>query len=609
MNLQAPVILFVYNRPWHTQQMLDALRANTGIAETDIFVFADGPKKEATPDDQKAIQEVRALCEAIDWAKSVTLTTQPNNVGLANHVIFGINTVFKTHDSVIVLEDDIVTHPQFLSFINNGLALYQSEDAVFGISGYTYPSERVSESDSFFLPVSCSWSYATWKDRWRKVEFDTQKLIDCIHAAGLEKKMDYGDYPFYQMLCHQAQGEIDSWAIRFYASMFLEKKLFLYPKYALIRNIGFDNSGTHSQRDDFFSNELAENTALSVESQQVLIDREMDEATRAAFKKRNTPQAEPKKISLKKTIKRVVKKVLSQPQVTTTTIYRSDPKMEERILFQNGQLQTQLQQLKTKVQSLKEVEFKVFSQWGDDGIIQYLIRQVGLAPSQEIFVEFGVEDYKESNTRFLLMNNNWKGLVMDGSEQHIERIKKSDLYWKYSLTAKSAFITQENINELIESAGIRGEIGLLHIDIDGNDYWIWKALTVVAPVIMIVEYNSVFGDQRAITVPYKADFERSKAHYSHLYAGASLGALIDLASERDYVFVGSNSAGNNAYFVKKAYATQLQEVSLEQGYVASKFRESRNQDNELNYLEGEARIESIKGLPIFNTKTQTIEPL
>ncbi len=606
---KAPLILFVYNRPWHTQQMLDALRANRGIADTPIYVFADGPKAGANSEDQKAIDEVRALCEAIDWAKSVTLTLQPTNMGLAQHVIFGINTVFESHDRVIVLEDDIITHPEFLSFINEGLSIYKNQDKVFGISGYTYPSEIKSSDDSYFLPLSCSWSYATWKDRWEEVEFDTKKLVDCIRFSNLEDKMNYGGYPFFDMLLRQAQGQIDSWAIRFYTSMFLAKKLFLYPKYPLIQNIGFDNSGTHTKRDDFFSYKFVNEDIIKIKPLQVSVNRKMDIATREAFVSRYASEVEPKKMSIKQTIKKVAKKVLPKPQVITKTIYKTDPKMEERVLFQNGQLQTQLQLLRGKVDKLQDAEFKVFSQWGDDGIIQYLIRHIELTLSQEIFVEFGVEDYKESNTRFLLMNNNWRGLVMDGSEKHIECIKKSDIYWKHSLNAKSASITQENINELIKSAGISGEIGLLHIDIDGNDYWIWKALTVVDPVIMIVEYNSVFGRQRAITVPYKADFERSKAHYSHLYAGASLRALIDLALERDYIFVGSNSAGNNAYFVKKAYATQLQEVTLEQGYVASKFRESRNRDNELNYLEGEARINSIKGLPVFNTKTQKIESL
>lgn len=275
--------------------------------------------------------------------------------------------------------------------------------------------------------------------------------------------------------------------------------------------------------------------------------------------------------------------------------------------FQNGQLLASQLKLRGKLSNLQEAEFKVFSQWGDDGIIQYLIHYLDFPNTS--FVEFGVEDYKESNTRFLLMNNNWSGLVMDGSESHIAAIKKSEFYWKYDLTAINAFITVENINTLISDAGFSGEIGLLHIDIDGNDYWIWKALEIVQPILMIVEYNSVFGSERSITVPYEAQFVRSQAHYSNLYAGASLGALCDLASEKGYCFVGSNSAGNNAYFIKNGYQKELKKLSLKEGYVQSKFRESRNENGELTYLRGDDRLQEIKGLPIYNTKSNLIEKI
>lgn len=275
--------------------------------------------------------------------------------------------------------------------------------------------------------------------------------------------------------------------------------------------------------------------------------------------------------------------------------------------LQIGEVQVQQLKIKGRLNHLHDAEFKVFSQWGDDGIIQYLISYLDVP--NEVFIEFGVEDYKESNTRFLLLNNNWSGLVLDGSSSHIHRIQKQDIYWKYDLKAKQAFITAENINQLIAGEGITGEIGILHIDIDGNDYWIWKALSVVEPVIMIVEYNSVFGKERAITVPYKADFVRNSAHYSHLYAGASLGALCDLAAVKGYHFVGSNSAGNNAYFVKKGFERDIPILSVEDGYVLSKFRESRNQEGDLTYLRGTDRLEVIRGQAVFNTRTNNLEEI
>ena len=119
------------------------------------------------------------------------------------------------------------------------------------------------------------------------------------------------------------------------------------------------------------------------------------------------------------------------------------------------------------------------------------------------------------------MNNNWRGLVIDGSKKNIEYIQNDEIYWKYDIVAKSSFVTAENINKLIEENGFVGSIGLLHIDIDGNEYWIWKAINVIEPDIAIIEYNSVFGCERAITVPYDPFFNRTKKHYSNLYAGAS----------------------------------------------------------------------------------------
>ena len=305
-------------------------------------------------------------------------------------------------------------------------------------------------------------------------------------------------------------------------------------------------------------------------------------------------------------IKRKIRKYISQSLRDITLGVANNGNLNNKMLIQNGKIWSSL--LKERnIQNLSDAEFKVFSQWGDDGIIQYLINHLSIA--NKSFIEFGVEDYQEANTRFLLVNDNWSGLVLDGSPENILKIKKDEIFWKYDLRAKSAFITAENINELINEEGIEGEVGLLHIDIDGNDYWIWKALEVVDPIIMIVEYNSIFGSKRAITIPYSDDFYRFKAHYSGLYAGASLKALCDLAEKKGYSFIGCNSAGNNAYFVKKGYCKDLKILNSETGYVESKFRESREENGNLNYKREGDRIEVIKDMPIYNTDTNQIEKI
>jgi hypothetical protein len=196
-----------------------------------------------------------------------------------------------------------------------------------------------------------------------------------------------------------------------------------------------------------------------------------------------------------------------------------------------------------------DYEFRIFSQWGDDGLIQYLIKNVNI--EHEIFIEFGVEDHSESNTKFLMMNNNWKGLVIDGSDENMHRLRNQDWFWKYSLKNKAAFITKENINGLLAEAGFCN-IGLLHIDLDGNDAHILEVLDLskLNPSIIIMEYNAVFGKERMISVPYDKNFSRTEKHYSNLYFGASLPALTFIANKKGYRLIGCNMAGINAYFVR-----------------------------------------------------------
>jgi hypothetical protein len=253
----------------------------------------------------------------------------------------------------------------------------------------------------------------------------------------------------------------------------------------------------------------------------------------------------------------------------------------------------------TPVQVLSDAEFKVFSQFGDDGILQYLIHHLTIAPDHRVFVEFGVENYEESNTRFLLMNDNWRGLILDGSKANIDHVIASPYFWKHDLSAVAAFIDADNIDSLISAAGISGEIGLLSIDIDGNDYWVWERIQAVNPIIVVAEYNGVFGETLAVSIPYDASFRRSAAHYSNLYWGCSLGALVHLGAKKGYVFVGCNSAGNNAYFIRQDRMVDgFPRPTLQQGFVDPKFRESRDASGNLTYLTGIARLEAIKGLKL-----------
>jgi len=268
----------------------------------------------------------------------------------------------------------------------------------------------------------------------------------------------------------------------------------------------------------------------------------------------------------------------------------------QNLMLSIGQIQSKLN-TNSLENDIKKKEFKIFSQWGEDGIIDYLITNLDI--ENKTFIEFGVEIYEESNTKFLLLNRNWEGLILDSSISNINYIKNSDLYWKYSLRAITAFINKENINNLLELAKFKKKVGLLSIDIDGNDYWVWKEINVIEPSIVIIEYNSRLGIEKPYVVPYEKNFLRKKASTSMVYYGASLQALAKLGKEKGYELVHCNEAGNNAFFVKKELLNlKIKAIDVVQGFVKSKFRESRDKKGKLIYLDKKSEEEILSKLPL-----------
>ncbi len=251
---------------------------------------------------------------------------------------------------------------------------------------------------------------------------------------------------------------------------------------------------------------------------------------------------------------------------------------------------------KKTIESLGEVEFRVYSQGGEDGIIDWLIENIPI--KNTTFVEFGVENYTESNTRFLLQNRNWRGLIMDGNPEHMKSVAGEDIYWRHDLTAVPAFITRENINELLTNAGIRGDIGLLSVDIDGNDYWALDAITAISPRIIVCEYNAIFGDLRAVTIPYQPDFQRLSAHCSGQYYGASIKAFQLLMTQKGYEFVGTSTSGINAFFVRNDCFTALDGKIIAREALPSRHRDSRDEAGRLTFVRGEGRAHLIKDLRV-----------
>lgn len=284
--------------------------------------------------------------------------------------------------------------------------------------------------------------------------------------------------------------------------------------------------------------------------------------------------------------------------------YRSLPARITRIQEALGRIEQR--QLDANPDPMR-AEFRVFSQWGEDGIIQNLVRRVPI--ERPLFVEFGVENYTESNTRFLAINNQWSGLIIDGSADNIDYVRRDPIYWACNLKAEHSFITRENINELLARNGVAGDIGLLSVDIDGNDYWVWQAIDTIMPRIVVCEYNSHFGPEARVTTPYDPAFVRDSAHFSKIYYGASIAALTDLAAAKGYVMVASNSVGNNVFFVRRDVAGSLKTLTPTQAYRRAQFREYHDESGQLTFDDFEARVVKISHLPLHDLITATVRPL
>lgn len=249
---------------------------------------------------------------------------------------------------------------------------------------------------------------------------------------------------------------------------------------------------------------------------------------------------------------------------------------------------------------LSEVEFRVFSQYGEDGIIQYLVSKININESQKVCLELGCENFHEANTRLLLELNNWKAVVFDGSQQNIAMIKSKECAWRLNLEAHCSFITRENINLILKNMNLPNEIGLISIDIDGNDYWVWEALDIISPIIVVIEYNGLLGAKLPIVVPYDPNFNRFKAHYSGVYWGASIKALELLASKKGYVLIGSNSAGCNAFFVKEDYAKLFNIQSAAQAFREPLSRDARDETGQFIFVDRDKQRQLISELDVIN---------
>lgn len=251
----APIILFVYNRLDHTIKTITELQKNKLANESELFIFSDAPKNN---NDYSGVEKVRNFIKTVDGFKKITIIERQKNYGLAASIIDGVSKIVNDFGKVIVLEDDLVTSPYFLNYMNDGLNIYENDDQVACIHGYIYPIKSTSKH-SFFIKGADCWGWATWKDSWKIFEADSNKLLAEVQKTKSQREINFNDsYPYVKMLKNQIDGKIDSWAIRWYISAFLQNKLTLYPGVSFVFNIGMDDSGIHNSSSKKFDVKLAE---------------------------------------------------------------------------------------------------------------------------------------------------------------------------------------------------------------------------------------------------------------------------------------------------------------------------------------------------------------
>ncbi len=253
MQKLAPIALFVYNRPEHTRRTLQFLQQNELAADSCLFIFSDGPKNAKQAE---KVAEVRALIKQVEGFKSVEIIERSNNLGLANSVISGVSLLMEQFGRAIVFEDDLITSPYTLRYFNDALARYQNEEKVMHIGAYMYPlplpeSEQLPET--FFFRAATSWGWATWARAWQQFNPDVESLMKQFDVAKKHQFSIEGSMNFWKQMQELKAGRNNSWAIRWYASIFLKGGLTLNPAHSLVSNIGHDGSGVHSGINEIYN--------------------------------------------------------------------------------------------------------------------------------------------------------------------------------------------------------------------------------------------------------------------------------------------------------------------------------------------------------------------
>jgi GT2 family glycosyltransferase len=254
MQNLAPIALFVYNRPEHTRRTISYLQKNLLADESRLYIFSDGPKSES---EHENVEEVRQFIRKVDGFKSVHIIERKENLGLANSIISGVTQLVNEYEKVIVFEDDLLTSQHTLRYFNTALQRYANEDKIMHVGGYMYPLDTKKLPETFFYRAATSWGWATWARAWKHFEPDIDLLIQQFDAEKIKRFSIDGTMNFWKQMQEFREGKNNSWAIRWYASVFLKGGLTLNPAKSLIHNIGHDGSGVHSNKEDIYKVQIA----------------------------------------------------------------------------------------------------------------------------------------------------------------------------------------------------------------------------------------------------------------------------------------------------------------------------------------------------------------
>lgn len=280
----APVVLFVYNRPYHTKQTIEALKKNSLSFKSELFIFADGAKTNATEEELKKIIDVRNYIETVNGFKSVTVKISQINKGLAQSIIDGVTEIIERYGRVIVLEDDIVTGTYFLEYMNTALDKYRNDKDVWHITGWHEPREDGDNNKSFLYPVMDCWSWGTWSDRWSNFERDSATRIKGYDKEKIFRFNVDGLVPDkWNQMIGNYEGINDTWAVFWYAIIFENEGLCLCPSISLVKNIGFDRTGTHGNEHNMVIIDNDINHKITIFPSRIEVDKNEYEAVKNAY--------------------------------------------------------------------------------------------------------------------------------------------------------------------------------------------------------------------------------------------------------------------------------------------------------------------------------------